>query len=554
MSTAVEFLPNSVATLFWQRVLLEGPHSCFVHFENNALRESDWLEAGERVGRLCRWLIRQGAKTGDHVASWLPNSYNWICLDLACQTLGVVHVAIDARERPARVQHLVEFCNAHLLVTSELLSELDSHDSASRATNDTRVAIASGADTVHQEARDWERAARAVPAGHAAQMLFTSGSVSQPKGVLLSHESLVTNAAAKLDAAPQCPTDVRLNILPFTHAYARTCELSTWILSGCVLAIADNWIDFVAKAARLQPSLVNLVPHLARKLAGLLEQDPRALGQNLRLLQVGGAPLTPELWYRLDSLGLPPVQGYGLTEAGPVVCSNRVGQQRPGTIGPPVRGVEIRVDAENILCVRGPNIMLGYWNAANQTATAIRDGWLVTGDLAEIDSDGYVRIVGRVSNQIVLTTGYKVNPEELEQKLLHDERLEQVLIVGEGRAELGVLVQLSRVGERLLDAELPAHERPSPGRSAMPGTQPGSRVLRSSDRDVQRERLGEEILSRMSLLLSELPQHMHPRRIAFFPVPPSAEQGTTTLKGTLCRQVALARYRECIDNLFASVR
>ncbi len=152
-----------------------------------------------------------------------------------------------------------------------------------------------------------------------AQILYTSGTIDQPKGVLLSQGNLLSNARAKLAAAPQFATDVRLNILPFAHAYARTCELSTWILSGSQLCIAPDWNTFLSWALELEPTLVNLVPQLVYRLVDHMDATASEfpLGHRLRLLQVGGAALRPAVWKRLAARGWPPLQGYGLTETSP---------------------------------------------------------------------------------------------------------------------------------------------------------------------------------------------------------------------------------------------
>ncbi len=153
-------------------------------------------------------------------------------------------------------------------------------------------------------------------------------------------------------AAPQLASDVRLNILPFAHAYARTCELSTWIISGSQLCIAGDWDMFLKWAPMVEPTLVNLVPHLVYRLHDLLassSDSAKLLGHRLRLLQVGGAGLREDVWRSFAAKGWPPLQGYGLTETSPVICSNRAGQQRFDSVGLPVDGVEVSLDADGVL-------------------------------------------------------------------------------------------------------------------------------------------------------------------------------------------------------------
>ncbi len=151
-----------------------------------------------------------------------------------------------------------------------------------------------------------QRVKQMVTASTPAQLLYTSGTISQPKGALLSHGNLLSNAHAKLLAAPQLASDVRLNILPFAHAYARTCELSTWIISGSQLCIAGDWDMFLKWAPMVEPTLVNLVPHLVYRLHDLLassSDSAKLLGHRLRLLQVGGAGLREDVWRSFAAKG-----------------------------------------------------------------------------------------------------------------------------------------------------------------------------------------------------------------------------------------------------------
>lgn len=449
---------------------------------------------------------RLGIERGQHVASCLPNGLRWIVLDLACQTMGNVHVALDYRLPDAMVERLFEHSGAVRLFRDEDWEELPR----------SRAADGFGSP---------KTAASEVSSDLPAQMLYTSGSVGRPKGVLLSHRNLMSNALAKLDASPQHGTDLRLNILPFTHAYARTCELSTWILSRSRLAIVGDWKSLLDSAPSLQPTLINLVPYLATRLADTLDTNSRALGDSMRLLQIGGAAVGEELFHRLENHGLAPVQGYGLTEASPVVCSNRAGNQRQGTVGKPVTGTELHMDGDGVLWVRGPQVMLCYWNDAAATSNAIQDEWLCTGDLAVQDDDGMVRILGRQSEQICLSTGYKVSPEEVESHILADRWLEQAVVLGEQLPSISAWVW--------------------PNYSGIPDEffEDASRVASTLKVTEWIEALKLRIQARMQ----HFPRYMVPEKIGLLPERLSAEDGTLTPKLT-------PRRKEIGERLEASAR
>jgi long-chain acyl-CoA synthetase len=166
-------------------------------------------------------------------------------------------------------------------------------------------------------------------------------------------------------------------------------------------------------------------------------------GGRLRLAVSGGAPLSVTLSRCFVGLGLPLLQGYGLTEAAPVVATNRLQDNLPESVGIPLPGVEVRLGEKNELLVRGPNVMMGYWNRPEDTARAIdAEGWLHTGDQARIEN-GYVFIVGRLKEIVVLSTGEKVTPEVLETALILDPLIDQAMVVGEGKPYLAALLVLN---------------------------------------------------------------------------------------------------------------
>jgi long-chain acyl-CoA synthetase len=245
---------------------------------------------------------------------------------------------------------------------------------------------------------------------------------------MLSHRNLVENAFAKLDAMPQFSSDHRLNVLPFSHAYAKTCELATWLFSASSLEIASSSRQLINHFAIARPTLFNGVPLLFNRIhsewqkrGGGAELLQSMTGGRMRQLASGGAPLQEELRNAFERSGLPIFQGYGLTEAGPVVCSNRSGASTAGEdrclvgVGPAVKGVELKIDEGRRLWVRGSGLMLGYWNNPKGTNERIKHGWLDTGDVAELDELGNLKILGRSDDTIVLENGYKIDPLGIEQ-------------------------------------------------------------------------------------------------------------------------------------------
>lgn len=512
----------SIVSAFWRNVFQSGARTAFFHSCDPAVDpvespvEYTWLDLGGLSVELAERLTSLGLREGDRLASWIPNSLDWIILDVACQTTGVCHAAIDFREPEVVARRLADQVGARFLLTS---------DGAARGISLQATGLPSGRvtaidlappGTAADHRNDSAELARRVssiirePADTApAQILFTSGSTGMSKPVHLSSRNLYSNAMAKLDAAPQRESDLRLNILPFTHAYARTCELSTWILSGSSLAISSRWSDFVVQACRSRPTLVNCVPYLAKRIADTLEADELALGGRLRLLQVGGAALPIALFNRLSSLGLPPICGYGLTETSPVACSNRNERQLPGTVGYPVADTDIRVAPSGELFVRGPGVMLGYGAGLQDPIDA--DGWLATGDFAEIHPNGHVVLLGRMSHQIVLSTGYKVDPTLIESRIQLSGLVSHCLVTGDGENSLAAFIAFHS--------------------SSGPVSTFETRAL--------------GLLGQLKSLLDDLPRHAAPQFLKPFPFSIRDRPELLTAKGTLRRNATIGAIREC---------
>jgi long-chain acyl-CoA synthetase len=222
-------------------------------------------------------------------------------------------------------------------------------------------------------------------------------------------------------------------------------------------AVDIGWKRFKGEAAFGERALWPLLSLLVAK------KLKRRLGGRIRLIIVGGAAFAPDLARVFVGLGLPVIQGYGLTETAPVLSANREHDNDPASIGRPLEGVEMRCDANGEILGRGPNIMLGYWNNPTATAAMIdQDGWLHTGDLGRV-RDGRFYITGRVKDIIVLSNGEKVPPTDAEQAIAMDAAFEHIMVVGEGRPKLGMLVVSSISDERELAARANRQLRAFPG-------------------------------------------------------------------------------------------
>jgi long-chain acyl-CoA synthetase len=334
-----------------------------------------------------------------------------------------------------------------------------------------------------------------LPLDTLATLCFTSGTAGRPKAVMLSHGNLLANVEQCRQTQMARPDDLFLSILPLSHMFERTGGYYLPLALGATVAfgrgVAQIGDDMTTQAptvvfavprifervhARIELSLVRssakrrlfaacvargyrvatgsasildrlLVPLLRRAVAAPVLAR---LGGRLRLAVVGGAALDPELARVFIGLGLTMLQGYGMTEASPVLSVNRAGDNVPESVGAPLPGVELRLGEGGELFVRGANVMQGYWRNPDATREVLGgDGWLRTGDLAEL-RDGRIYIRGRAKDILVMSNGEKLPPQEAEFAILHDPVFEQVMLVGEGRPFLVLLAVTRETDEKAL--------------------------------------------------------------------------------------------------------
>ncbi|OBS09527.1 AMP-dependent synthetase [Acidihalobacter prosperus] len=469
--------------------------------------DTTWREMALEVGRWQAAMRREGLQPGDRVAVMLRNAREWVVLDQAALGLGLVTVPLYTDDRPDNVAHIVEETEARLLVVNgrrqwRRLQEVKAgFDSLRRIVSLANIEIEDGARDRHLESfAEWSFGCHGEPqrleadADTLASVVYTSGTAGRPKGVMLTHGNLLGNAWAVCDVEPLTADDVFLSFLPLSHTLERTGGYYFPMFYGARVAYARSVQQLGEDLRAVRPTVLISVPRVyerlhARIAKGLSRKSAlsrslfeltvkvgarrylRGLGQaawrptqalwplldrlvaariraqlggRLRFAVCGGAPLSPQLAREFSALGMPVLQGYGLTEASPVVSVNRPADNRFDSIGAPLKGIEVRIGAGSELQLRGPNVMRGYWQDETATRAVLdADGWLRTGDQVRQDEAGRLYITGRIKDIIVLNNGEKVPPSEMETAIGLDELFDQVVVAGEGRPYLSALVVLN---------------------------------------------------------------------------------------------------------------
>jgi long-chain acyl-CoA synthetase len=431
-----------------------------------------WADLAHEVQRLATGLRRAGLMPGDRIVQVSENRYEWILLDLAVHVARGVHVAVHSVLSGRQIAYQIVNSEARLVV----ISSNSQAEKLSAAANllphglqyysyeplEATIAgqpIAPFTDLLAGIGRDAPRAIaqealdRTRP-DDLATILYTSGTTGEAKGVMLSHKNLASNAQATCNAFEFTTDDLRLSWLPLSHIFARTCDLYTWLVHGCQLAVAASREQIIAHCGMLHPTTLNGVPYFFEKVCQSLTKAKKIgptepggpthlqslLGGRMRACCSGGAALPDQVGEFFWREGVPLVQGYGLTESSPVITTCTPDRHKLGTVGPPIEGVEVKIAHDGEILTRGPHVMLGYWRCPADTAEAIRDSWLHTGDLGELDSDGFLKITGRKKELLVTAGGKNIAPAFIEGLLAGEPLIYQALVIGDARKYLTALI------------------------------------------------------------------------------------------------------------------
>jgi long-chain acyl-CoA synthetase len=443
-----------------------GPRVALRYKRHGLYHDYTWEQYRADVAACAAALIDAGVRPGDRVGLVSENRLEWLIADLGILAAGAINVPPHATLPAKQVQFQLADSGASWLIvsTGEQLGRVRSVRAELPALRG--VVVFDGA-AAGDEAAPWEgflqrgrllmprladdiaRREAALGEGDLATIMYTSGTTGNPKGVMLTHGNLLSNAVASIEAGDTGPEDVLLSWLPYSHIYGRLVDHYAMIVSGTTVCLAESQETLALNLAETRPTRLTSVPRFYEKVyAAVAGADPKETARRLRAvfgpridqLLSGGAPLPAPVAEAYRAAGLLVLQGYGLTESSPVISFNSKKSYKLDTVGRPIPGVEVRIAADGEILTRGPHVMKGYWNNPRATAEAVRDGWLHTGDLGSLDADGFLRITGRKKDLLVLSNGKKVLPSEVEGRLMAEPCIDQVVVYGEGRNYVTALV------------------------------------------------------------------------------------------------------------------
>lgn len=570
--------------LFQERVKRSPQKEAYRYYNNRdkQWQSYTWQEMARQVSRWQQALAKEPLKPGDRIAIMARNCPQWAIFDQAVLGLGLVDVPLYYNDRAESVTYILKNAGVKILFIEGVeqwaqLKEFGQQmETVLRIVSFTPVADAGDPRLVSLD--DWQGpettlVSREVDPHSLATICYTSGTTGNPKGVMLSHHNILCNAYTALQLVNIYPEDLFLSFLPLSHMFERTAGYYLPMMAGSRTAYARSVPDLPEDLITIKPTILISVPRIYERIYAKIKtqletsgikkalfdaavnigwrrfeiQQGRAswtpalllwpllnilvagkilakLGGRLRFTVSGGAPLSPAVSKVFIGLGLPVLQGYGLTESSPVISVNTLESNDPASVGVIFPDTQVRIGENDELLLKGPNVMLGYWgNEAATKACIDAQAWLHTGDKARI-TNKHVYITGRIKEIIVLANGEKVPPADMEVAIVSDPLFEQVMVIGEAKPYLSALVVLNKEHQGKLLNQLKL--------------EPGKKSL------LEQPIFLKELLNRIAAQTKNFPGYAQIRRIAVCEEAWTVENGLITPTLKLKRAKIMAYYEK----------
>jgi len=578
--------------LFLERVKRSPNKEAYRYFDTPRAQwvSLTWNQMSEQVARWQAALAKEGLQKGDRVALMLRNCPQWVMFDQAAMSLGLITVPLYTVDRAENIAYIVNDsqCKVLLFETAEQWQEL----SAVRG----QMGCVQRFVSLDEFRNDEPRMAHAVKylppsatlqppvptqIGELASIIYTSGTTGKPKGVMLSHNNMLSDGYLALQSFMMRSTDLLLSFLPLSHTFERTVGYYIAVMTGATVAYARSIPLLSEDLQTIKPTILVSVPRIyeriyaalnakldeappiRRKLFNFavdvgwdrfLHQQGRGhwrpcfllwpilnklvaqklkdrMGGRLRTAASGGAALSPDIARLFIGLGLPVVQGFGMTETSPIATVNKLENNYPASVGQPIPGVQVKLGEQDAILIKGPIVMMGYWNNPEATKAMIdADGWLNTGDIGRISETGHVYITGRLKEIIVLANGEKLPPGDMESAILHEKLFDQVMVYGEGKPYMVALLVLNPDAWKKFAQEV--------------GVNP------DHAESLTDSRVEAEVLKRIAKLLNAFPGYAKINRVLLLNGPWTIDNGLITPKLSLKRSKVAEKFAAEIEALY----
>jgi len=493
---------NNLIDLFFHQVEKQNPKNIFLEWLNPKNKKKfTWLETSLNVYKLAN-VLKKNIKEGDRCLLISENRPEWLISDLAIMLAQGITVPAYTTYTEKDYQYLVEDCKPSVIIVSnnemheklkniikekDFIKKIITFDEIEEVDKNKYLNFNSiiSKDLLENEKIKNSNLKRTSP----ACIIYTSGTGGNPKGVILSHGGILNNLEGACEILEPLidKRPIFLTWLPLSHSYEHTVQF-VQITVGAKVFYAEKIEKLLDNISEAKPTIMTAVPRFYQNLYNKINMNMKKakglkaklieatiflgkkkllkkkmslsekflnfivnilvrrkvknqFGGNLKAFVSGGGALDREIGEFLNAIGLPTLQGYGLTETSPVVSCNPIHKIKVETVGPPFKGNQIKIAKDGEILVKGENVMLGYWNKKEDTEKVIKDGWLYTGDIGEINpEDGYLKITDRKKDIIVSAGGDNISPAKIENLLSNCAEIDQGMVYGDGKNYLVALI------------------------------------------------------------------------------------------------------------------
>jgi len=496
---------NSLTDLFFYQTEKQNPTSIFLEWLNPKNKKRlTWEETSSNIYKLAK-ILKENINDGDRCLLVSENRPEWLISDIAIMLANGITVPAYTTYTENDYKYLIEDCQPSVIIVSNnemhkklkniikekvFIKKIITFDKIEGVNEDKYLDFDSIAKKNLLENEKIKNTN--LKRTSTACIIYTSGTGGNPKGVILSHGGILNNLEGACEILKPLidKRPVFLTWLPLSHSYEHTVQFAQ-IAVGAKVFYAEKIEKLLDNISEAKPTIMTAVPRFYQNLYNkinmnmkkakglkaklikatiylgkkdLLKQKmnfseklmnsivsalvrkkvKKQFGGNLKAFVSGGGALDKEIGEFLNAIGLPTLQGYGLTETSPVVSCNPIHKIRVETVGPPFKGNQVKIAEDGEILVKGENVMLGYWNKKEDTEKVLKDGWLYTGDIGEIDSDGYLKITDRKKDIIVSAGGDNISPAKIENQLANSPAIDQSMVYGDGKNYLVALIVPSK--------------------------------------------------------------------------------------------------------------
>ncbi len=550
---------------FKESALKHNKRTALLWKDKNKWRKISFEETLNKINKLAEGLLSVGVSPGDNVAIFSENKPEWLISDLALNKVKAISVPIHYTNKKPLVEYILEDSQSGFLIISTKIFK--DHAEYLLKSDLKKIIVIGGSEIKNNKIIDFDDLlleltdeVEAMSGGDVddiASIIYTSGTTGKMKGVVLTNRNFLSNIDSAKDVVDVKPTDTMLSFLPLSHILERTDGSFTPLFQGARVAYAESIQDLAKNLKEVRPTIFISVPKIFQRIHEkvfieikdkntiiknffywslkqkkgsfghfladkiIYKKIRNSFGGKLLCAVSGGASIHKRILKFFQKIGINIIEGYGLTETSPIIAANSMKNNKIGTVGQIVRGVEVKIAPDKEILVKGDSVFSGYWKKDDVTKESFtEDGWFKSGDLGYLDNDNYLTIIGRKKEIIILSNGKNVSPERIECVINLSTSIEQSLVVGHKRPYLVAFIF------------------------------PNQDVIKEKYSNSSKEKIEKIIQKKIDKANIDLEPHAQIRKFKILSKPLSVEEGELTPTLKIKRKVVESKYYKVIEELY----